>query len=160
MTQLLLITGGRAVLGFSLALVLSMAGIAVAWGLYIFIYTGVAAQSVLLTVFTIAAGIGAGAGGFLAWRRMDRETWPLLAGALVLVLLGGIGGAWGGYIYGANREVECCAQPTIGPLTYTAVGAAIGANGVALLGALARDLMLRRRRTPSASVPSVHSGVH
>jgi len=156
MVQLLLNMGGRAALGFFLALVLSIAGIVVAWGLYIFIFTGVPAQSVLLAMFTVAAGIGAGVGGFLAWRRLDRETWPLLAGTLVLVLLAGIGGGWGGYIYGANREVECCAQPTVGPLTFTAVGAAVGANGIALLGALLRDLRLRRRSAHSAGVSSAH----
>ncbi len=159
MTQILLTMGGRAALGFFLALVFSIAGIVVAWGLYIFIFTGVPAQSVLLAMFTVAAGIGAGMGGFFAWRRLDRETWPLLAGTLVVVLLAGIGGAWGGYGYGANREVECCAQPTVGPLTYTAGGAAVGANAVAMLGAMLRDLRLRRRGAPSVGaprLPSVH----
>ena len=155
MVQFLLNMGARGAFGFFLALVLSIAGIVVAWGLYIFTFTGVPAQSVFLAVFTIAAGIGAGVGGFFSWRRLDGEPWLLLAGTLVLALLAGIGGAWGGYIYGANRDVECCAQPSVGPLTFMAVGAAIGANGVALLGASLRDLKLRRRKTFSVGVPSV-----
>ena len=60
-------------------------------------------------------------------------------------MAGGIAGGVLGYDYGAGREIECCAQPRTGPLTYTAFGAGIMAN-IAIYLAAAAALARRRIR--------------
>lgn len=121
----------RTLIGALLGIVLSVIGIGTAWGLYVFF--GAASHSTLLTMFLIGAGLGAGVGGYVSAMRVDRAPpWPyqLLIG--LALVLAGIAGAWGGYQFGATREVECCVGPSITPITYTAMGATVGANVFAL----------------------------
>ena len=54
---------GRAGLGLGLAIVRSMMGLAIAWGLYVF--SGAASRTVLLGASVSGAGIGSGLGAFL-----------------------------------------------------------------------------------------------
>jgi hypothetical protein len=142
--QPVLVLAGRAILGVLLAIVFSVLGIGVAWGLYVF--SGSRSFAALFSLFLIGAGLGAGLGGFLAWLRIDRNTRSSLVLMGSLALAAGIGGAWGGYEYGARQEVECCATPTVGPMTYTAVGATVVANSALMAFGLIRDAIGHRRR--------------
>ena len=135
--QPFLILAGRIVFGVLLAVVLSTVGIGIAWGLYVFF--GASSRSTLLTLFTVGAGVGAGLGGFLAWLRLEGDSRPVLLVTVSLALLAGIGGAWGGYEFGGRQEVPCCAKADITPVTYTAFGATVAANGAALAVGLARS---------------------
>ena len=136
----------RLVLGVGLALVLSMTGLALAWGLFIFF--GGSTRQTLLLMSMAGAGIGAGAGVFIAWLRTERTAKYLVLATALVVVLAGVGGGWLGYVYGANREIECCAQPRTAPFTYTALGAAFAASAAALLAGLITELT-RYRRAPS-----------
>ena len=144
---------GRAVLGVLLAALLSMIGIVVAWGMFIF-WGGVSPVT-LLALFMTGAGAGAGIGSFSAWLKIDLapRASVLVAVALLLILVG-IGGAWSGFQFGATRDVPCCTGPAIQPLTYMALGAIIVANGAALAMRMI-DGMGRRRDWPGfrAGVP-------
>ena len=72
-------------------------------------------------------------------------------------MAGGVIGGLAGYRFGANREIECCAEPRTTPFTYTAFGAALGANVVMYLvtatTAVARALRLSRRATQGQPPP-------
>ena len=117
---------GRIFLGLAFSLILSMVCLAVAWGLYIF--SGASTRTTWLVMLMAGASIGAGAGAYLAWLKLDRHHWPSIAGTILVAIAGGLVGALGGYDYGANREIECCAQPRVGPFTFAALGATVGAN--------------------------------
>ncbi len=143
------IIAARVLLGLGLALVLSMAALAVAWGLYIFI--GASTRITFMIMSMSGAGIGAGAAASLAWIKLDRNQRTVLIVTLILCVAGGAIGGLAGYQFGANREIECCAEPRTTPFTYTAFGASIGANVVmyfvAATTAVARALRLSRRTT-------------
>lgn len=138
--------GLRTLVGFVLALALGMTGVGVGWVLFVFF--GATTHTALLLLMTGGASVGAAAGGFLAWLGTDNNSPPMLVGIAALLLLAGIAGAWGGFRFGANQDVPCCAEPEIGPMTYTVVGSALASNGVALsLGAISvlRGVSPRRR---------------
>ena len=118
---------------------LGMAGLGVAWGLYIF--SGAVSQITLLAMSVAGAGIGAGIGPGVAWLRLDRNRPSVGFFILVLAILGGALGGWLGYQYGAGREVECCAGPETAPFTYTAYGATLGANSTVLIFIFAREII-------------------
>ncbi len=142
---------GRAVLGVLLAALLSAIGIVVAWGMFIF-WGGV--SHVTLYIMT-GAGAGAGIGSYAAWLKIDRAPRAFVLAAVALVLiLSGIGGAWGGFQFGSTREVACCVGPAIQPVTYMALGAIIVANAAALAVRMI-DGIGRRRDWPGfrAGVP-------
>ena len=134
-----LVLAGRTVLGLLLSAVFSVIGIGIAWAMFVF--SGAVSHATLLSLLMSGAGLGAGLGGFLAWLRVDRvpRRHMLLAGTLSL-LLAGIGGAWGGYQFGAGQEVACCVGPSITPITYTALGAAAATNAVALAMGVAQGI--------------------
>ncbi len=122
---------GRAVLGVLLSALLSVIGIGVAWGMFVF--WGAVSHATLLILFMTGAGAGAGIGSYAAWLRIDlAPRRSVLAAVAVVIILAGIGGAWGGFQFGSTREVACCVGPAIGPITYTAFGATIAANVAAL----------------------------
>ena len=127
------IGAGRVILGLAMGVVLSMIAMAVAWGLWVFIFSGASARITWMIMFIAGAGIGAGAGAYIAWLKVDRPPWVAIAVTLLLVIAGGVVGGLLGYEYGANREIECCAEPQTGPLTYTAFGAGLLANAVMYL---------------------------
>ncbi len=138
-----LILAGRITLGVCLALVLSMVGIVVGWGLFLF--SGSQSLTTWLSSLYFGAGLGAGISGMAAWVRIDHETHLTLATALVVGVSIGVVGAWGGYQYGQNREIECCAMPTASPVYFTALGATVAANiGVIILVAI-RGFISRKR---------------
>ncbi len=146
-------------LGVLLAAMLSVIGIGIAWGMFVF--WGAVSHTTLLLLFMTGAGVGAGIGSYAAWLRIDMapRASVLAAMALVIILMG-IGGAWGGFQFGGTREVACCVGPTIGPITYTVIGATIAANVAALAMVLIHGMGLRRDwRRFRAGGPSSTAGV-
>ena len=98
-----------------------------------------------LVMLMAGASIGAGVGAYLGWLKLDRHHWPSIAATILVAVAGGLLGALGGYEYGVNRELECCAEPRTGPFTFAALGAALGANiAIYLVGA--GGITLRRLR--------------
>ena len=143
----LVIFVGRVLLGLVLATALSMVALAIAWGLYIF--SGVSDRVAFMVVTMGSGGLGAGIAANIAWIRLDRQQRTGFALTLLLCVAGGVVGALLGYQFGANREFDCCSEPRTNPFTYSAIGAAIGANVVMYLvvavGAAARAFRLRRK---------------
>ncbi len=140
-----MVFAGRTALGFGLGAGFSVAGIGIAWGLFVF--SSSRSLDTMLWSLMVGAGLGAGLGGFLAWLRLEGDAFVVLLAAAALAAAAGIGGAWGGYEFGARQEVECCAMPTVSPITYTAMGATVVASGAAMIFSMARDLMSRWRHT-------------
>ena len=134
---------GRIILGLGFSLILSMVCLAVAWGLYIF--SGSSTRMAWLVMLMAGASIGAGVGAYLGWLKLDRHHWPSIAATILVAIAGGLLGALGGYEYGVNREIECCAEPRTGPFTFAALGAALGAN-IAVYLAGAGGIALRKLR--------------
>lgn len=147
-----LVPVGRTVIGLTLGVVLSMIGIALAWSLYIF-FGGQSIDTWLASLF-LGAGFGAGTAAFVAWLHLDRETGRVLVLTALFVVGVGIAGAWGGYQYGSNQEVECCAMPTVSPVYYTALGSSVVANAAGIVFAAARAIITRKRQT------QFHNAVH
>ena len=115
----------------------------IAWGFYSF--SGALSRTTLEVMFITGAGIGAGLGGVVAWLRIDGNPLSILIPTMLLAVLVGVGGAWAGYEYGANKEFDCCATPDVAPFSYSAYGATLAANGVVLLLGMAREIITRRR---------------
>ncbi|PKB83057.1 MAG: hypothetical protein BZY88_03040 [SAR202 cluster bacterium Io17-Chloro-G9] len=132
---------GRTVAGILMAGVFSMAGIAIAWG--IFLFFGFQSAGIWFVLLLCSAGAGAGFGGFLAWLRIDDRHAGLALLTVVAGVAAGVGGAWLGYEYGAYRSALCCdrsgATIAFSPATYSAFGAAILANVAMLTFGLVRD---------------------
>ena len=145
----LLIIAGRAILGLGLGLILSMTALAVSWGLFVFI--GSSSRTTFMIMSMSSAGLGAGIAVNLAWLKLDRQQRTGFVLTVLLCVAGGAIGGLAGYQFGANREIDCCAEPTTSPFTYTAFGAAIGANLVMYLiiaaAAAARAFRIGRRAT-------------
>ncbi len=139
-----LVLAARTVIGLLLASVLSVVGIGVAWGLFVFF--GAAAHATLLILFAAGSGIGAGVGGFIAWLQFDRvPSWQVHLGTVLVMALAGAAGAWGGFQFGARQEVACCTGPAITPITYTVLGATAAANALALAIGVIHEMNLGRR---------------
>ena len=81
-----------------------------------------------MVMLMAGASIGAGAGAYLGWLKLDRHHWPSIIATILVATAGGLLGALGGYQYGVNREIECCAEPRTGPFTFAALGSALVAN--------------------------------
>lgn len=146
----LALLGGRAGLGLVLALVLSMVGLVIAWGLFVFSSSG--DRIVFMVMNMIGAGIGASIGVNIAWIRLDRQQRTAFVLMALVCLAGGVIGALLGYQYGANREVECCAEPRTSPFIYAAFGATIGGNLIMYL-AMAAISAVRAIRTGRGAFP-------
>ena len=144
--QFLLVLALRTVLGVGLAIVFTVIGIGMAWGLFVF--SGAQSLTTMLWFLMTGAGIGAGLGGFAAWLRLEGDTWLVLLATASLAAAAGVGGAWGGYEFGARQELECCAMPTVTPVTYTAMGATLVANGAVMVFGLVRTAVGQRRHAP------------
>jgi len=140
---IILAIAGRAGLGVILALTFSMVGIGIGLGLYLF--SGAVSRTTLQVMILAGAGFGAGLGATLAWLKLEGNPRSTLLSTIMLALLVGGGGAWTGYEYGANREIECCAKPEVGPVFFAAYGATLAANGVLLLLGIAREIRTGRR---------------
>ncbi len=146
----LAILAGRAMLGLGLGIVLSMVGLAIAWGLFIF--SGASERSTFMIMSMAGGGIAAGIGANIAWIRLDRQQRLTFIVTFLLCVAGGVTGGLIGYQVGANREIECCAEPGTTPFTYTAFGATIGAN-VAMYLATAAIAAARIARARVGAVP-------
>ncbi len=144
MAAAILSIAGRAGLGLLLALVLSIVGVWVAWGLYYF-FTDAMSKTTRDIMFLVGAGIGAGLGGSLVWLRIDGNSRSTLLLLGVIGLVGGVAGSWAGFNYRAMAEVECCARPQIGIFSYAAFGATLGGNAGTLLAGVAREVLAYRR---------------
>ena len=147
-----LVPVGRTIIGALLGVVLSFIGIGIAWALFIFF--GFKSIDVWLGSMFFGAGIGAGAGAFVAWLHLDRENNLVLALTAAVVVGAGVLGAWGGFEYGSTVEIECCAMPTKSPIYYAALGSAVVANAAGLVFATARAFITRKRQT------QFHNAVH
>ena len=134
-----LVPTARTVLGVCLGVVLSMTGIAVAWSLFIFF--GSQSAGLWLTSLFIGSGLGAGTACYFAWLRIDGDEKLIMALTAVIVVGAGIIGAWGGYEYGSNQEIECCAMPTVSPVYYTALGSTVVANVAGVVLAAVRAFL-------------------
>ena len=145
--QSVLALGGRVGLAVGLALVLSMLGVALGWGLFIF--SGAVSKTTMLWLVMSGAGLGAGLGASAPWLRVDDNPVPVVLATVLVAVLAGLGGAWGGYQYSGDREVACCTKPEIAPFTYAAFGAVALANGAAILCRIARESIGGRRRPVS-----------
>lgn len=116
-----------------------MTGIAVAWSLFIFF--GSQSAGLWLTSLFIGSGLGAGTACYFAWLRIDGDEKLIMALTAVIVVGAGIIGAWGGYEYGSNQEIECCAMPTVSPVYYTALGSTVVANVAGVVLAAVRAFL-------------------
>ncbi len=82
--------------GFGLSLVLSVAGLVAV--LVAFRFSDYAWPQWLFTVaWFSAAGLGGGIGSILAWMSLEIETRRQIVGSVVLLLVAGLAGAWGGF---------------------------------------------------------------
>jgi len=95
----------------------------------------------------VGAGLGAGFGAFAAWLHLDQEDTLVLVLTAIVVVGGGILGAWGGFEYGSTVEVECCAMPTKSPVYYTALGSTAVANAAAIAVAVFRAVVTKQEQT-------------
>ena len=144
----LVVLAGRVLLSLVLALVLSMVGLVIAWGLFVFSSSG--DRIVFMVMNMIGAGIGASIGVNIAWIRLDRQQRTAFVLMALVCLAGGVIGALLGYQYGANREVECCAEPRTSPFIYAAFGATIGGNVIMYLATAATSAVRAIRAGRSA----------
>ncbi len=142
-----LILAGRSVFGLLSGMVLSMAGVALAWGFFVF--SGSQSASIWFVLLLLSAGAGAGIGGFLAWLKIDQYNLGMAAVTAFLAVAAGIGGAWSGYEYGAYRTAVCCdvsgASISLSPVAFSAMGAAVVTSAVMLLFELAKKGFTGRR---------------
>ncbi len=140
-------------LGLGLSIVMSMTGLVIAWGLFIF--SSASDRSIFMIMSMVGGGAGAGIGPWISWMSMDRQRRFTVILILLLCVAGGIGGGLAGYQFGANREFDCCAEPRTTPFTYTAFGATIGANAAMYLitASTAAARMVRGRRGPIPERP-------
>ena len=145
--------GGRVALGLCLGIVLSMVGLVIAWGLFVF--SSSSDRTVFMAMNMVGAGIGASIGVNIAWIRLDRQQRTALVLMFLVCLAGGVIGALLGYQYGANREVDCCAEPRTTPFIYAAFGATIGANAILFLtsAAISAIRSVRATRGPAHGRP-------
>lgn len=151
--QRLAVFAGRVALGLCLGIVLSMVGLVIAWGLFVF--SSSSDRIVFMVMNMIGAGIGASIGANIAWIRLDRQQRTAFALMFLVCLAGGVIGSLLGYQYGANREIDCCAEPRTTPFIYAAFGATIGANVFIYLATAAtsiiRAIRIGRRTVPERS---------
>ena len=150
----------RTLFGLPLAAVLGVIGLTIASALSLFF--GVSGLPTLLALRMIGVGVGAGIGAGVMMLRIDSiPSWPvLLSVALALVLASSLG-AWAGYQVGyrisAIEDANCvgvCGY-LFKPLTYTALGATLVANVIALVFNVGYEGMFgrwarARRRNPGA----------
>ncbi|MFQ6026475.1 MAG: hypothetical protein ACE5Q6_03050 [Dehalococcoidia bacterium] len=137
---------GRTFIGLILALVLATLGVIL--GRMAIVFLGFISFEAFFSSFLAGVSIGAGVGSLIAWLWL-RHTGPVFAATLLLLaILGGALGGWGGYIYyGVGYEVECCARKTIVPQVFAVLGATLGANLMALCFGVTGHLVLRNRRS-------------
>ena len=97
-----LVPVGRTAGGFVAALVLAVLGDITARAFNLFIgYPW--AHTVHQNIHIIGIGVGAGIGAYFAWMNLDRR-WYFVLRAVVIVLAGGVAGAYLGRYYGPGAD--------------------------------------------------------
>ena len=139
-----LVFSARSILGLLLAASLGLLGVGIGWGSYVFF--GATSRETLLILLLGGGAVGAAGGGFLGWLRLDYNTPVRLISTAAVLLLAAIGGAWGGFQYGASQEIPCCARADITPITYVLLGASLATNVVALALSLTQLALPTLRR--------------
>ena len=82
--------------GFGLSAMFALTGFLVVW--VAFRFSDFAwPQWVFVAVWFSAAGIGGGLGSFLAWMSLEVRSTRETAVSAVILVFGGLAGAWGGY---------------------------------------------------------------
>jgi hypothetical protein len=123
-----MVPAGRVLAGLILGLFLGILG-----GWVAVIFNAMAeypwAISVHRNIYLVGIGLGAGTGAYLAWVSLDPRR-LLIAISVLLVLAGGVAGAYLGYLYGQTVD------PTYLGRSYTIdnnihLGAALGALATA-----------------------------
>lgn len=102
-------------------------------------------------------GLGAGLGSVIAWLWLKGMGSAFSSFLALVAVAAGVGGAWLAFRYGTGVEPECCASPTMGPLSYAVIGAVIVANLATLVcgvtgQTVARALRRRNQLSPSSPV--------
>ena len=139
-----LVISARSILGLLLAGSFGLLGVGIGWGSYVFF--GATSRDTLLILLIGGAVVGAASGGFLGWLRLEHNSPVRIISTIALLLLAALGGAWGGFQYGAIQEVPCCATANITPITYIMLGATITTNAVALTLSLTQSALPALRR--------------
>ena len=139
-----LVISARSILGVLLAASFGLLGVGIGWGSYVFF--GATSRDTLLILLIGGAVVGAASGGFLGWLRLEHNSPVRIISTIALLLLAALGGAWGGFQYGAIQEVPCCATANITPITYIMLGATITTNAVALTLSLTQSALPALRR--------------
>lgn len=139
-----LVISARSILGLLLAGSFGLLGVGIGWGSYVFF--GATSRDTLLILLIGGAVVGAATGGFLGWLRLEHNSPVRIISTIALLLLAALGGAWGGFQYGAIQEVPCCATANITPITYIMLGATITTNAVALTLSLTQSALPALRR--------------
>ena len=92
----------------------------------VFVITRLLVVHLTPTVTVFSIGLGAGLGGALGWINPDSPKLHILF-IITLGVLGAIGGAWGGMLYGSTVFIMG-GMPGIAELRGLVGGAAIGGN--------------------------------
>ncbi len=115
---------GRVIAGFMAGLMLGIVG---GWmAVVIYAMAGFPWEIELQrNLYLVWIGLGAGIGGYLGWMNLTSRRWLIIAFA-VLVIVGGIAGAYLGFIYGQGAEPGYLGRRyTLDSAIH--IGAAIGA---------------------------------
>ena len=147
---------GRTALGIGLAVVAAGLGVILArMGLLLF---GVTSWVGWLAMLLGGIGLGAGLGSATAWLWLKGMGSVFYAFLALAAITAGVAGAWVAFRYGTGVEPECCASPTMGPLTYAVMGAVILSNAAALVCGVVGQMtvrLLRRRSQLSPENPLI-----
>ncbi len=142
---------GRTALGIGLAVVAAGLGVILArMGLLLF---GVTSWVGWLAMLLGGIGLGAGLGSATAWLWLKGMGSVFSSFLALLAVTAGVAGAWVAFRYGTGVEPECCASPTIGPLTYAVIGAVIFSNAAALICGVVGQMTFRHLRRRSKLSP-------
>jgi hypothetical protein len=146
MDNLNLILGyaGRTALGTSLAVVFATVGVILA-RMTVVLFSLLSWQA-WFTLWIAGVSIGAGAGALIAWLWLRHAGRVFTGTLLLLAILAGVVGALSAHAIGANIELEWWAGHAMDARGYTIIGAAIGANLMALGFGGGGHLILRNRR--------------
>jgi hypothetical protein len=101
-------------------------------------------QSVHQNIHLIGIGVGAGIGAYLAWMSLG-PRWHLILGWVMLVLAGGIAGAYLGSIYGPGVDPTYWWSRFATDTTIHLTAAALSTAVATILG-LINDIRIKARR--------------
>ena len=125
----------RTIVGIAAGSLFGAIGLVLGW----MVWPPPAGADYLFYLRIFGLGIGAGIGGFLGWLDLEQNK-PTVLLFLVLALLGAIGGAFGGRLYGltATEGIQGPVSATQSGTLRTVLGAVIGANILPLIANLYR----------------------